>query len=67
MAAKAKLPRSIKNVGYAMITSVDNNTGKPTYGDVNWLVHNEAGGREYTAEPKGEVSSIYADGVEVYY
>jgi len=66
MAAKAKLPRSIKNVGYAMITSVDNNTGKPTYGDVNWLVHNEAGGREYTAEPKGEVSSIYADGVEVY-
>jgi hypothetical protein len=66
MAAKAKLPRTIKNVGYAMITSVDNNTGKPTYGDVNWLVHNEAGGREYTAEPKGEVSSIYADGVEVY-
>lgn len=66
MAAKAKLPRTIKNVGYAMITSVDNNTGKPTYGAVNWLVHNEAGGREYTAEPKGEVSSIYADGVEVY-
>ncbi len=66
MAAKAKLPRSIKNVGYAMITSVDNNTGKPTYGNVNWLVHNEAGGREYTAEPKGEVSSIWADGHEVY-
>lgn len=66
MAAKAKLPRSIKNVGYAMITSVDNNTGKPTYGNVNWLVHNEAGGREYTAEPKGEVSSIWADGQEVY-
>lgn len=66
MAAKAKLPRSIKNVGYAMITSVDNNTGKPTYGDVQWLVHNEAGGREYTAEPKGEVSSIWADGQEVY-
>lgn len=66
MAAKAKLPRSIKNVGYAMITSVDNNTGKPTYGDVQWLVHNEAGGREYTAEPKGEVSSVWADGVEVY-
>lgn len=66
MAAKAKLPRSIKNVGYAMITSVDNNTGKPTYGNVNWFVHNEAGGREYTAEPKGEVSSIWADGQEVY-
>lgn len=66
MAAKAKLPRSIKNVGYAMITSVDNNTGKPSYGDVQWLVHNEAGGREYTAEPKGEVSSIWADGQEVY-
>lgn len=66
MAAKAKLPRSIKNVGYAMITSVDNNTGKPTYGDVQWLVHNEAGGREYNADPKGEVSSIWADGQEVY-
>ena len=66
MAAKANVPRSIKNVGYAMITSVDNNTGKPTYGYVQWLVHNEAGGREYTAEPKGEVSSIWADGVEVY-
>lgn len=66
MAAKAKLPRSIKNVGYAMITSVDNNTGKPTYGNVNWFVHNEAGGREYTEDPKGEVSSIWADGQEVY-
>lgn len=66
MAAKARLPRSIKNVGYAMITSVDNNTGKPTYGNVQWLIHNEAGGREYTAEPKGEVSSIWADGQEVY-
>lgn len=66
MATKAKLPRSIKNVGYAMITAVDNNTGKPTYGDVKWLVHNEAGGREYTLDPKGEVSSIYADGIEVY-
>lgn len=66
MAAKAKLPRSIKNVGYAMITAVDSNTGKPTYGAVKWLVHNEAGGREYTLDPKGEVSSIYADGIEVY-
>ena len=66
MAAKAKLPRSIKNVGYALITAVDNSTGKPTYGSVKWLVHNEAGGREYSAEPKGEVSSIYADGIEVY-
>ena len=66
MAAKAKLPRTIKQVGYALITTVDDNTGKPTYGDVKWLVHNEAGGREYTAEPKGETSSIWADGIEVY-
>lgn len=66
MAAKAKLPRTIKQVGYAMITSVDDNTGKPTYGNVKWLVHNEAGGREYSAEPKGETSSIWADGLEVY-
>ena len=66
MATKARLPRTIKNVGYALISTVDNNTGKPTYGNVKWLVHNEAGGREYSAEPKGEVSSIYADGIEVY-
>lgn len=66
MATKARLPRTIKNVGYALITAVDNNTGKPTYGSVKWLIHNEAGGREYSAEPKGEVSSIYADGIEVY-
>lgn len=66
MATKARLPRTIKNVGYALISAVDNNTGKPTYGNVKWLVHNEAGGREYSAEPKGEVSSIYADGIEVY-
>lgn len=66
MAATAKLPRSITNVGYAMITAVDNTTGKPTYGDVKWLVHNEAGGREFTLDPRGEVSSIWADGVEVY-
>ncbi len=66
MAVKAKLPRTIKQVGYAMITAVDDNTGKPTYGNVKWLVHNEAGGREYSAEPKGETSSIWADGLEVY-
>ena len=66
MAAKAKLPRTIKQVGYALITAVDDNTGKPTYGSVKWLVHNEAGGREYSAEPKGETSSIWADGLEVY-
>lgn len=66
MAAKTKLPRSIKNIGYAMITSVDDNTGKPTYDEIKWMVHNEAGGREYSAEPKGEVSSIWADGQEVY-
>ena len=66
MAAKAKLPRTIKQVGYALITAVDDNTGKPTYGNVKWLVHNEAGGREYSAEPKGETSSIWADGIEVY-
>ena len=66
MAAKAKLPRTIKQVGYALITAVDDNTGKPTYGNVKWLVHNEAGGREYSAEPKGETSSIWADGLEVY-
>ena len=49
MAAKAKLLRSIKHVSYDMITRGDTNTGKPTNDEVQWLVHNEACGREYTA------------------
>lgn len=65
MAEKAKLRRTITDLGYAPITSVDVD-GKPTYGEVTWLVHNEAGGREYEASPAGTATSIWADGREVY-
>lgn len=63
--AETKLRRTISQLGYAPITSVDEN-GKPTYGSIVWLPHNEGGGREYTADPTGETASIWADGVEVY-
>lgn len=62
---KAKIRRTITDLGYAPITAIDNN-GKPTYGTVTWLVHHEAGGREYAAEPAGSSGSVWADGREVY-
>lgn len=63
--AKTKLRKTITNVGYAPAL-IDQETGGITYGDVVWFVHNEAGGREYSASPNGETTSIYADGMEVY-
>lgn len=63
---KANLPRSIKHVGYAPITAVDDNTGAPTYGEAKWFAHAEAGGREWSAEPVGDTAPIWADGMEVY-
>ena len=43
---KAKLPRSISRIGYAMITATSDE-GVDTYGEVKMLPHIE-GGREYT-------------------
>ena len=65
MAVKARIPRTISRIGYAMITATDPDTGKDTYGAVKLLPH-IAGGREYTAEPQGETFGIWADGLEVY-
>lgn len=65
MAEKAKIRRTITDLGYAKITEVSAD-GKPTYGNINWLVHNEAGGREYEANPAGNAASVWADGREVY-
>lgn len=62
---RAKIRRTITDLGYAPITDIDAD-GKPTYGSVVWFAHHEAGGREYDAQPAGSASSIWADGREVY-
>lgn len=63
--AKTRIKKTIANVGYAP-AQINQETGGITYSDVIWFVHNEAGGREYSASPNGETTSIYADGIEVY-
>lgn len=65
MSVTARIPRTISRIGYAMITATDQNTGKDTYGPVKLLPH-IAGGREFSAEPQGETSGIWADGLEIY-
>lgn len=49
--------QSIAQVGYAILDEKAN-----TYGAVKTLEHEEAGGRNFAATPRGEVSEIYADG-----
>lgn len=58
------LKKTIAKVGYAL-QGVDGE-GKITYGPVKWFVSTEAGGREYSAEPSGELTEVYADGQCVY-
>ena len=65
MSVTARIPRTISRIGYAMITATDPNTGKDTYGAVKLLPH-VAGGREFTADAKGDTYSAWADGLEVY-
>ena len=61
----ARIARTITDLGYAPITSVDED-GKPTYGAIVWLPHHRAGGRSYEAQAAGTADSIWADGREVY-
>ena len=65
MSVTPRIPRTISRIGYAMITSTDQTTGKDTYGPVKLMPH-IAGGREYSAEPKGDTFDIWADGLEIY-
>lgn len=58
------MKKSIVHVGYFPITTGDK--GVQTYGTISWLESNLAGGREYSAEPTGEASEVYADSVVVY-
>lgn len=62
---KARIVRTITDLGYAPITAIDDD-GKPTYGEVVWLPHHRAGGRSYDAQPAGTSGGIWADGREVY-
>ena len=65
MSVTARLPRTISQIGYAMITGTDPSTGKDTYGPVKLLPH-IAGGREFSADPQGDTFSVWADGLEIY-
>lgn len=55
--------KTIAKVGYAPITS--NGEEPYTYGKVVYFKSTEAGGREVSAEPNGETTTIYADGLPV--
>ena len=63
--SKTKLKRTISRVGYAPM-NYDSETENYSYGTVVWFPHNEAGGREYSAEANGESVEVYADGVSIY-
>lgn len=65
MAKKAKIKKTIARIGYAPMT-YNAASDTYTYGKMTWFVHNEAGGREFSADPNGDLTEIYADGVSVY-
>ena len=58
MGDTAKIRRTITDLGFAPITEIDAD-GKPTYGEVVWFAHHEAGGREYDAQPAGSSGGIW--------
>lgn len=63
--SKAKMKKGITAVGYAPVIFGEDN-GSITYGNIKYLLSNVAGGREYSAEPRGDSQKIYADSVAVY-
>lgn len=60
----AKLKKGITAVGYAPATFTAA-TGTLTYGEVRYLNSDVAGGREYSADPRGDTQKIYADSIAV--
>lgn len=54
------MKKSIVRVGYAQITA--GAEGIDEYAPIKWLESEKAGGREYSSEPEGESTEIYADG-----
>lgn len=55
--------KTIAKIGYALITK--DSADKITYGNVVWFDSTKSGGREITADPNGEPTTIYADGLPV--
>lgn len=55
--------KTIAKVGYAMLTETTD--GKISYESVKWFKSDKAGGRTVGAEPKGEPTTVYADGLPV--
>lgn len=56
--------KTIAKVGYAPLK--EDVEGNITYDKIIWFKSKEAGGREFAAEPNGEVASIEADGQFIY-
>lgn len=63
--SKAKMKKGITAVGYAPVNFGEENSSI-TYGNIKYLLSNVAGGREYSAEPRGDSQKIYADSVAIY-
>ena len=52
--------KTIAKIGFALLTI--GSDGTETYGPIEWLQSNKAGGREFAADPVGEKYELYADG-----
>ena len=61
----AKLKKGITAVAYAR-ANYNEATGTLGYGAVRYLNSDVAGGREYSADPRGDSQKIYADSKAVY-
>ncbi len=59
------MKKSIAKVGYAPITW-DDKTKEYTYGAIKYFESEKSGGRSYEATPRGEETTIYADGMAVF-
>ncbi len=59
------MKKSIAKIGYFPITAPTLIGNKPTYGTIVKLESEKSGGREYSAEPNGETTPVYADGKAV--
>lgn len=51
---------TIADIGYALITAGEN--GAVSYGTIKKFETELSGGREFSAEPKGELTEVYANG-----
>lgn len=56
--------KTIAKVGYALLK--EDAEGNITYDKIIWFKSKEAGGREFSAEPNGETTPIWADGQRVF-